>query len=149
MRQIYLPYKDNLSKSVETLSDQMLEKQIEDIYEILQGADDDTISSHYKQYTDFLNELGYLCSKEYRFRFNYDSKFEFKHYQIYDVEPLYVDNSKTSKEDIDTLYKHLMCKVWWKQADPKIAPTWTNRRQPYFYKMYRIYSTTTEKDYKE
>ena len=81
---IFLPYENDIRKSVESLDDLRLNKQILEIYQLLRLSIDESksfdisergyrnhpIYLHYKNNKKFLIDYGFKCCKEYSHRFN-------------------------------------------------------------------------------
>ena len=86
---IFLPYENDIQKSVQSLDDLRLNKQILECYQLLsnaikekngeniKGYKNHPIYVHYKNTPYFLSLYGIACCDEYRYRFN-------KHHKLYD-----------------------------------------------------------------
>ena len=156
---LFLPYENNVGKSVQALDDKRLIKQILEVYQLVQliekekqginlgnrGYHKHPIYLHYKKYPRFLYFYGYNACVEYRFRFkqdhayyeyfltNYSKDKKFKH------KPFYMEGSKNDKlncirtlENVSLLYQRKLVHKWLNFG--KCEPTWTNRKKPEFFK---------------
>lgn len=158
---IFLPYENDIQKSVESLDDLRLNKQALEVYQLLsnaikeqngeeiKGYKNHPIYVHYKDNIRFLMAYGYRCCAEWQYRFhrthNLTSAFMYciASYGI-DIEnisyvPFYMEGSKGKPNHIRTydnvseLYQQKLINKW--QNDKK-PPKWTNREMPMFYKEY-------------
>ena len=121
---IFLPYENDVQKSVESLDDKRLNKQILECYQLLTLAIDEKagvdiskrgyrnhpIYLHYKNYPNFIGYYGYLSCLEYFERFDKEHKLKDK-FVGYDVkyilgnntyEPFYMEGSKGQPNYIKT-----------------------------------------------
>ena len=159
---IFLPYENDIQKSVESLDDLRLNKQILECYHLLSLAIDERngidvskrgyrnhpIYVHYKKYLNFLAMYGWACCQEYSHRFygwhNYEEFFayrinEYKGAVNYQYTPFYMEGSKgqpnyiRTTENVSELYQKKLINKW--ETD-KRPPKWTNREIPSFYKEY-------------
>ena len=156
---IFLPYEDNINKSVEVLDDKRLIKQILECYQLLQlvekekqngdvlkgaGYHNHPIYKHYKQYENFLFLYGYTCCCEYEYRFdNHHRYFEYFEHEInsckraenYNYIPFYMEGSKgqpnyiRTTENVSQLYQRKLVHKW---LNTYGGCTWTNRKKPEF-----------------
>ena len=154
---LFLPYENNVGKSVQSLDDKRLIKQILEVYQLVQlwekekqgidlgsrGYHKHPIYLHYKRYPKFLYFYGYTACIEYKFRFKQDHAYyeyfltnylkdkTFKH------KPFYMEGSKNDKlncirtlENVSLLYQRKLVHKWLNFG--KCEPTWTNRKKPEF-----------------
>lgn len=160
---IFLPYEQNINKSVEALDDKRLVKQILEIYQLLQiyekeksgiiltgaGYHNHPIYKYYKQYPNFLYLYGWYACQEYSYRFDkhhrYEEYFAFeinssKRAENYFYIPFYAEGSKNSKycirttENVSTLYQDKLISKW---LSDKQTVKWTNRDYPEFFKKWK------------
>jgi hypothetical protein len=154
---IFLPYEYDIKKSVQSLDDRRLIKQILEIYQLIQirlkELDGQVVKSysnhpiylHYKDYLDFMIEYGLESCKEYKHRFSKTHSFHNKFIDLFFnkdsqtfvfYKPFYAEGSKKSKncirtsESVGVLYQSKLVNKWKKD---KIKPRWTNRCIPEFY----------------
>ena len=158
---IFLPYENNIQKSVQSLDDLRLNKQSLEVYQLLQNAIHEVrggivkgykshpIYVHYKGNRAFLATYGYECCKEWQFRFNKAhalTEYFMDYIAIWDIDiekviytPFYMEGSKgqpnyiLTTENVSELYQKKLINKW--QNDKK-TPKWTNREMPSFYKKY-------------
>lgn len=157
---LFLPYENNVGKSVQSLDDKRLIKQISNIYQLVQiwekekqgielgnrGYHKHPIYLHYKRYPKFLYFYGYTACIEYKFRFKQDHT----HYEYFlnnylkdktfRHKPFYMEGSKNDKlncirtlENVSLLYQRKLIQLWINYED-KQEPIWTNRKKPEFFK---------------
>ena len=158
---IFLPYEDDIQKSVESLDDKRLNKQILECYQLLLLATDEKagvdiskrgyrnhpIYLHYKNYPDFIGYYGYLSCLEYQQRFDKEHKLKDK-FVGYNVKyilgnntykPFYMEGSKgqpnyiRTTDDVSYLYQ---CKLINKWINSKHCVVWTRRDVPEFLQQY-------------
>lgn len=154
---IFLPYENNIKKSVESLDDLRLKKQILEVKQILRVALKEStgyakhpITEHYIKYPPFLILYGVACCEEYKIRFgniHKDSAYFTGLYnksnlkdcvgaELYYI-PFYAEGSKDDPNNVRTtadvsfLYQKKLINKW---NNDKRPPKWTNREKPEFYK---------------
>lgn len=152
---IFLPYENDIIKSVQSLNDKRLIKQILECKQIYmaasgesQGYKNHPIVVHYKHYIQIVLIYGSKCCIEYFLRFR-------KHHKYWDwfnmcgshtdliinYIPFYAEYPKTDKrcirttENVSELYQKKLIDKW---QNDKIEPKWTNRDAPEFYKKYLV-----------
>lgn len=159
---IFLPYEHDIQKSVQTLDDLRLNKQILECYQLLTLAIDEQngidiskrgyknhpIYSHYKNEIHFLCAYGITCCNEYYYRHDKNHKIMIKfirakHFikqkQTLTYTPFYMEGSKgqlnyiRTFENVSELYQNKLISKW---INDKKPPKWTNREMPSFYKEY-------------
>ena len=153
---IFLPYEYDIKKSVISLDDRRLIKQILEVYQLARikienrsgGYSNHPVYQHYKNYLDFMIEYGLQACREYKHRFNkehslYNSFAEmfFNHdtQRFLYYLPFYAEGSKKlpncirTTENVGKLYRDKLVNKW---KSDKLKPTWTNREIPEFYKEY-------------
>ena len=153
---IFLPYENDTWKSVGTLDDKRLLKQILEVRQILKGADGESegyknhpITKYYIQYKNFLIVYGYDCCLEYNFRFHRHHKYSDYFKERYRNEtnygknvfwiPFYAAGTKNSLdcirtiENVSKLYQDRLCEKWQEDIAKGLPPKWTNRLPPKFY----------------
>lgn len=160
---IFLPYENDIEKSVMSLDDKRLNKQILECKQLLSLAIDEKacvdiskrgyknhpIYTHYKYDLKFLSLYGYYCCLEYKFRFNKehsihkyfdDKRIEYNRLQLFTTYlPYYMEGSKGKPNYIRTtsnvghLYRMKLIEKW---VMDKRQPKWTNREVPSFYVEY-------------
>ena len=149
---IFLPYPKDINKSVRSLDDRRLIKQILECKILLYisetnqngGYANHPVAKHYREQTDFLHFYGFVCCLEYKARFNKTHKYA----PIFnptrpclntnDYIPFYAEGSKTDPNCIRTtdsetageLFRNKLNKKW---KTDSIPPKWTNRTEPKFY----------------
>ena len=159
---IFLPYENNIGKSLQSLDDKRLIKQILEVYQLLQiyekeqqgiilnnnsnrGYQNHPIYKHYKKYPRFLYFYGYNGCLEYKFRFKKDHKYfdyfstnALKH-KTFKCTPFYMEGSKNNPDNIRTtenvsiLYQEKLIQKW---ISSKYTVKWTNRPTPQFLQNY-------------
>ncbi len=160
---IFLPYEDDIVKSVQSLDDVRLNKQILETYQLLISAIKEKngekpngwykhpIYVFYKDNIRFLANYGYNCCREYYYRFKKPHKLEerFNDY-IHDFfaeqepkfTPYYMEGSKgqpnyiRTTENVSALFQQKLIKKWEQDKAKGRQPKWTNRDVPEFYKKY-------------
>lgn len=161
---IFLPYVNNIKKSIESLDDKRLIKQILEVYQLLQiykvqskdelltgkGYQNHPIYKHYSQYPDFMYLYGHYCCQEYLYRFSTHHKYEeYFDYKInsservknYNYIPFYMEGSKNSPNnirvtDLDSVEYLFQKKLINKWVNSKYTVKWTNRDVPEFLTQY-------------
>lgn len=153
---IFLPYCDNVVKSVQSLDDLRLKKQIIECHvmknlhdhpEISKGFANHPVVQHYtrdKRQYKFLMYYGYQCCKEYEYRFDkqhaYHSEFpKTCYFRQPGYQPLYIEGRKDSHAqirsinsmEIGQLFREKLVRKW---SSDKKPPKWTKRETPIFYK---------------
>lgn len=159
---IFLPYEHDIDKSVESLDDRRLIKQILECHQLLnnaikekngeeiKGYKNHPIYLHYKKNISFLIEYGIQACREYCHRFQkkhnlYDTFtnlfFEYdKGLGVMWYVPFYMQGSKYKPDCIRTthyvskLYQNKLCEKWNNDKLKGRPPKWTNREIPSFYK---------------
>ena len=156
---IFLPYENDIVKSVMSLDDLRLNKQILECYQLVRNADDEEkgkevkgyknhpIYVHYKSQIDFLCIYGLLCCKEFLFRFKKQHKLEpfFGYHRLSKQQPIgyvafYMEGSKgqpnyiRTTENVSELYQRKLCAKWDNDKAKGRPPKWTDREVPSFYK---------------
>lgn len=156
---IFLPYENNIKKSVQALDDRRLNKQILECKQLLtlavseynkediskRGYRNHPIYVHYKHNLEFLSLYGYYCCLEYSYRFKKkhsihdyfnDKRIKYNRLQMFCFYvPFYMEGSKGSNNCIRTtsnvskLYQNKLINKWDNDKNPK----WTNRNIPEFY----------------
>ena len=161
---IFLPYENNINKSIESLDDRRLIKQILEVYQLLQiyekeqnnvvlsgrGYQNHPIYRHYRQYPNFMYMYGYTCCQEYYYRFSkhhtYEEYFLYnmnlnKGNESYNYIPFYMEGSKDSPDSIrttdpdDVSYLYQK-KLVQKWISDKHTVKWSNRSMPEFLTIY-------------
>ena len=153
---IFLPYEYDIQKSIVSLDDKRLRKQILEVYQLINikingnvgGYSRHPIYKHYESYLNFMIEYGLQACKEYQYRFNKKHSLHDKLVGIFfnhDTQrfvyyiPFYAEGSKKSPncirttENVGLLYRNKLIGKW---KSDKLKPTWTNRPVPEFYKEY-------------
>ena len=158
---IFLPYENNIEKSVQSLDNVRLIKQIQEAKVLLDGARayqrgdvpneyfKHPVAQAFKNDPEFLVYYGFECCKEYWFRYNkyhqYYGLFQYlceDYYKIKeqpDYTPYYMEGPKTSPDAIRTnnfvsiLFRAKLINKW---LNDKRAPSWGIRGMPEFFKEY-------------
>lgn len=163
---IFLPYENEIEKSVEALDDRRLNKQILECYQLLvsaikevngeeiKGYKNHPIYKHYKKNIPFLIAYGDTCADEYYYRFHRRhglalrfaeallDYYVIKGYVVY--EPFYMEGSKgqpnfiRTTENVSELYQRKLILEWDNDKANGRPPKWTNREVPIFYKLREI-----------
>ena len=157
---IFLPYENDVVASVQSLDDLRLNKQILEVKQLMMKSVDEfdgkkifgyknhPIYLHYKDNIGFLLLYGYVCCKEYEWRFG-------KVHRLYEYfekgvmpttaldyppyTPFYMEGSKgqpnyiRTTENVSELYQRKLINKW---QNDKRPPKWTNRDVPEFYKKF-------------
>lgn len=171
---IFLPYENDVEKSVASLDNLRLNKQACEIEELLMMAEKESEGielnskghSHhpvylfYKNNPKFLAYYGYMCCREYFYRFGkytksiyyfddildkygmfqYDEDCFITAMEIPSFTPYYMEGSKTDPNCIRTtnnvsqLFRDKLCKKWDNDKAKGRPPKWTKRGKPEFYK---------------
>lgn len=160
---IFLPYENDIRKSVESLDDKRLNKQILETYQLvtnaikeqvgeeIKGYKNHPIYLHYKNNLPFLLLYGYKCGVEYQYRFKKSHKLTLYFMiamntfgvceETVKYTPFYMEGSKgqpnyiRTTENVSVLYQAKLIKKW--ETDKK-PPKWTNRQKPLFYSRYNL-----------
>jgi hypothetical protein len=163
---IFLPYENNIEKSVQALDDLRLNKQVLECYQLLsnsikefdgrevKGYKNHPIYVHYKTNIPFLAKYGYRCCCEYAHRFHKSHKLMdyfmetliFFHIDEKSVryKPFYMEGSKgqpnyiRTTENVGLLYINKLCNKWDNDKEKGRPPKWTNRGEPKFYFLYKF-----------
>lgn len=175
---IFLPYPNNVEKSVQSLDDVRLQKQAVEAYQLLTTAmkekNGEAVKGHshhpvytfYKDNIDFLAYYGMRCCDEWSYRMNKEHsllKYFLEHCnKMYDEKdrkficppftPYYMENSKDSPFCIRTTRDVDMLfqqKLISKWLNDKRQPTWTNRTMPEFFEKYLRMSKAEQNKYWE
>ena len=159
---IFLPYENDIEKSVQALDDKRLNKQALEAYQLLQNAlkerngegvkgyKNHPIYVHYKENIRFLLAYGYHCCAEWQYRFHkvHNLLQPFMYYIVQfginidyvSYEPFYMEGTKgqpnyiRTKENVSALYQKKLCGKWDNDKANGRPPKWTNRETPSFYK---------------
>ena len=154
---IFLPYENDIIKSVRSLDDVRLNKQILECYQLLSNAikeknggvvvgyKNHPIYTHYKRNIKFLAYYGWECCLEYWYRFEKEHKLE--HFFVMKAQdsrhpytPFYMEGSKNSPncirttDNVSELYRKKLCNKWDNDKANGRPPRWTNREIPKFYR---------------
>ena len=158
---IFLPYENNISLSIESLDDRRLNKQILECKQLLSLAVDEKsgidiskrgyrnhpIYTHYKSNINFLGYYGYMCCLEYQQRFNKRHSIQ-DYFMVYNLKhiinsngyiPFYAEGSKgqpnyiRTTENVSQLYQRKLVDKW---INSKYNVKWTNRDIPKFFSKY-------------
>lgn len=148
---IFLPYPDNIDKSIRCLDDRRLMKQIlecQTIVDVYNGAKPYSNHPIVKHYSDSIRQIkfvryyGFKCCKEFEFRFGkkhaYSEKFPRVAYFLGTPQfvPLYLEGSKPNQlieKDprwVGDMFQEKLIQKW---LNDKYTPTWTNRPIPKFF----------------
>ena len=154
---IFLPYENDIRKSVQSLDDLRLNKQILETYQLLsnaikenkgeevKGYKNHPIYVHYKENIGFLAVYGQQCCREHHIRFGKCHKLNQPLWEVcYSTDslnyvPFYMEGSKgqpnyiRTTENVSELYQQKLINKW---QNDKRQPKWTNRKMPSFYKEY-------------
>ena len=152
---IFLPYENDIRKSVQSLDDLRLNKQILECYQLLdnaikeqngeeiKGYKNHPIYVHYKGNIGFLAVYGHQCCREYHIRFGKCHKLNQPFWEVcyttssLNYVPFYMEGSKgqpnyiRTTENVSALYQAKLITKW---ENDKKPPKWTNREMPSFYK---------------
>ena len=156
---IFLPYENDVNKSVQSLCDLRLNKQILECYQLfknalkekneeeVKGYKNHPIYVHYKSNIEFLAMYGLCCCREYYGRFHKTHKLEETFIQFMwgktapvEYTPFYMQGSKgqlnyiRTTENVSELYQKKLCEKWENDKAKGRPPKWTNRDIPSFYK---------------
>lgn len=158
---IFLPYENDIQKSVESLDDLRLNKQALETYQLfrntlseslgeeVKGYKNHPIYLHYKDNIKFLLAYGYRCCAEWQYRFHRVHKlmqvfmYYIAQYEI-DIEyvtwqPFYMEGSKgqpnyiRTYDNVSELYQQKLINKWRKDHEKGRPPKWTNRQIPSFF----------------
>lgn len=158
---IFLPYENDLRKSVQSLDDKRLNKSILEVYQLLsnaikeqsgeqiKGYKNHPIYLHYKNNLPFLMFYGYNCCVEYQYRFHKKHKLMLNFMsaillygaveQNLKFTPFYMEGSKgqpnyiRTTENVSELYKKKLIDKWDNDCAKNRPPKWTNCTPPTFY----------------
>lgn len=161
---VFLPYINDIEKSVQSLDSSRLIKQIQETKVLFDGARAyekgqvpnsyfrHPVAQHYKDEPEFLACYGFQCCKEYWFRYNkYHQYYDFFEYLCEDYyktdiqtvayTPYYMEGSKNTPECIrtteeDAVGKLFQAKLINKWINDKKTPNWNFRGMPKFYEDY-------------
>lgn len=155
---IFLPYETDIQKSVESLDDLRLRKQIIECMAVItaskgitKGYKNHPITVFYGNNLDFVYYYGFVCCREYAYRFK---KYHEMHW-VFETNanpngkifipqppftPYYMEGSKgqpnyiRATENVSALFQDKLCKKWDNDKAKGRPPKWTNRPVPEFYK---------------
>lgn len=156
---LFLPYENDVKKSVSALDNARLVKQILECKILLDGAiayknEEITngyfkhpVAQHYKDYPEILAYYGYVACMEYAFRFSVEHQYftyfreKIKELNIVTTAqpqfvPFYMEGPKDSiycirtTENVSKLFQDKLVKKW---SNGKNQPRWTGRDIPDFY----------------
>jgi hypothetical protein len=146
---LFLPYPEDLVLSVRCLDDRRLMKQIVETKVLLDIALSDgthgyarhPVAEHYRNQPEFLRFYGFVCCREYSFRFDkkhaYDAIFE-PCDVVTDYTPFYAEGFKNkagcirTTENVGLLFRAKLCRKW---SDDVKKPKWTKRKAPVLYNL--------------
>lgn len=147
---IFLPYENDIERSVRSLDDRRLIKQILECKTLLdiacgyrKGYANHPVARHYNAYPHFLTVYGRLCCHEYFDRFGkiheYNDFFLLSTFKFCPIKaiPFYAEYPATdprcirTTENVSELFQQKLIRKW---NTDKIKPKWTNRGIPEFYK---------------
>lgn len=158
---IFLPYENDIAKSVNSLDDLRLNKQSLEAYQLLsnaikemnggeiKGYKNHPIYVYYKGNWKFLYLYGVHCCDEYMYRFgkihelrHSFEKITFGMYKGVTINytPFYMEGSKgqpnyiRTTENVSELYQRKLCAKWDNDKAKGRPPKWTDREVPSFYK---------------
>lgn len=171
---IFLPYENDIEKSIQCIDNKRLIKQIQEAKVLLDGARayekgevpnfyfKHPVAQHYKNEPEFLAYYGFQCCKEYWFRYNkYHQYYDYfenlceNWYKIKDIPaftPYYMELPKSNPNHIRTtqfvgdLFQAKLIKKW---LEDKKSPMWTNRAMPDFFEIYLSVTKSQQKTYWE
>ena len=147
---VFLPFVDNIEKSIRCLDDRRLSKQIlecqtmVDVYNGAKGYSHHPIVKHYTSTTrefKFLRYYAHRCCKEYEYRFGkkhaYASRFPNVAYFFGTPQfvPIYIEGKKpyqlieTDPRRVEDLFQEKLILKW---MHDKYIPKWTKRPIPKF-----------------
>lgn len=147
---IFLPFVDNIDKSIRCLDDRRLMKQIlecQTIVDVYNGAkpySNHPIVKHYSsspRQIKFVQYCGYRCCKEFEYRFGkkhaYAPRFPKVAYFLGTPQfvPIYIEGSKPYQliekdpRQVEDLFQEKLIHKW---MNDKYIPKWTNRPIPKF-----------------
>ena len=167
---IFLPYENSVEQSIASLDDRRLNKQILECKQLLSLAIDEVsgidvskrgyrnhpIYTHYKDNLRFLSLYGYLCCREFQYRFDKNHSLHNHFYDLWvmynrynmktSYTPFYMEGSKgkpnyiRTTENVSSLYQNKLVNKW---INSKYNVKWTNRNVPKFFTKYVKESWTT------
>lgn len=151
---IFLPYADDIDKSVQSLDNKRLCKQILECKTILDIANEPArtdgyanhpVVRHYissKRQIKFVRYYGYKCCKEYEYRFGKKHAYadlmpQTKYFLgVPTYTPVYIEKADiimyytVDHDQVSELFKCKLCDKW---HHDKYPPKWTKREMPPFY----------------
>lgn len=150
---LFLPYVDDVERSIRCLDDVRLRKQIVEckvmmnVFNGAKGYSQHPIVKHYtqtKRQFKFVRYYAWLCCEEYKYRFNkehaYTSLFPKTKYfgGVPGYTPVYLEGSPgdskyiytNNHEKVSELYQKKLIRKW---HNDKKTPIWTKRSIPLFY----------------
>ena len=145
---IFLPYENDIERSVAALDDRRLIKQILECKQLLEvaigqntGWSNHPVAVHYRKYPEFIACYGYAACAEFWFRFDknhaLDDYFTDAFTAYKPAVPFYAEYPATDPrcirptENVTALFQAKLVRKW---NTDKISPKWTNRERPEFYK---------------
>lgn len=158
---IFLPYENDIAKSVQSLDDLRLNKQALEAYQLLsnaikemnggeiKGYKNHPIYVHYKDNWQFLYLYAKHCCAEYEYRFGKTHElmwsldkltFGMPKRMAIKYTPFYMEGSKgqpnyiRTTENVSELYQRKLCAKWDSDKAKGRPPKWTDREVPSFYK---------------
>lgn len=158
---IFLPYENDVRKSLQSLDDVRLIKQVLETYQLLRNAIEEEFGGepkgyknhpiyvYYKNNIPFLAKYGYCSCVEYAYRFHKSHKltdyfmltlirFDIDE-KVVEYVPFYMEGSKgqpnyiRTTENVSALYQKKLCDKWDNDKANGRPPKWTNRETPSFY----------------
>lgn len=159
---IFLPYPNNVNRSVRSLDDVRLSKQILECQTIIdvdngaKGYSNHPIVKHYvssKRQIKFVRYFGYQCCKEFKYRFGKDHAYADRFPRIYyflgtpQFLPLYLEGRKpnqyvtTDPKEVEFMFQAKLISKW---LNDKRTPKWTKRPIPAFLREAEFPEITTE-----
>lgn len=158
---IFLPYPNDITLSVQSLDNKRLNKQIVEIATLLEIAIDEKqngsrtgagyhnhpIYKHYKDNLEFFAWYGVECCCEYTYRKPFHFRCEMDLFNKYyrgkvSFIPFYASGSKGSKdcirttENVGELYRQRLVQKWQNDKNENKYLSWGNREKPKFWSIY-------------
>ena len=149
---IFLPYEEDIEKSVQSLDDRRLVKQVMECKILLDialgkksGYANHPVSKHYKDFPAFLIQYGLASCKEYEHRYNKTHQYlpYFLEREEANTPPNYIpyyaagsikspDCIRTT-DNVSVLFQQKLIQKWDDDTGKGRAPKWTNRGAAEFY----------------
>lgn len=143
---IFLPYEDNIFKSIASLDDNRLKQQIDDCEMLLKVDESYThpLYENYKNNIDFIAYYGLLACREYSYRFRKHHTYEqfftdiFQANSIFEVTPVFIPKffdettSSITSKNVSKQYQELLNRLWHNDVANNQKVTWTKRSKPAF-----------------